>query len=320
METTVLGLKIFDIFYNFFIYSFFGWIYESLYVSFCKKTWINRGFLNGPVIPIYGFGATCFYIIFFNSHTVSLTQSVTLTHIVLLYLIGMIAATILEYITSWVMEKLFHAKWWDYSDRKFNIKGRISLVPSLFWGFLSVIMAYLIQPRVTKITAKIPDNFGKLLGVILALLFLTDFTVTVVATLQLNHKLNVMEKLREELYEYAMGVKWYEMREEIKGKITNPHVLEFLYEFREALDNSYEKFQEKQKQLTMQMLEKKQYFAQVDEKIKEFKTVYKKQTNNKLQKNIYKRLFKAFPNMKVKNHEGVFADLKERIKEIKNKE
>ncbi|WP_066716142.1 putative ABC transporter permease [Clostridium sp. Marseille-P299] len=319
MGKTILGLEVFDIFYNFFIYSFFGWIYESLYVSFCKKTWINRGFLNGPVIPIYGFGATFFYIIFFNTHTVTLTQSVTPRNVVLLYFIGMISATVLEFVTSWVMEKLFHAKWWDYSDRKFNIQGRISLIPSLFWGFLSVVMAYLIQPAVTKFTDKIPRNVGDIVLFALMIVFLSDLTVTVIATLQLNHKLQVMEKLREELYEYAMGLKWYEKREEIKGKISNPHVREFLNEFRESLDKSYERFQEKQKQLSLQMSEKKQLFVEVEDKIKEFKTAYKKQTNNKLQRNIYKRLFKAFPNMKVSHHEGAFADLKERLKDRKNK-
>lgn len=314
MEKTFLGLQVSDIFYNFFIYSFLGWIYESLFVSFNKKTWVNRGFLNGPIIPIYGCGATLFYIVFFNDHTIYLTQTISLLHISCLFLIGMLSATILEYVTSWVMEKLFHAKWWDYSDYKYNIQGRISLKASLFWGFLSVIMALFIQPQVSKLTNRIQGKSGLILGTILSVLFLCDFTITVIVTLQLNQKLQAMEKLREELYEYAVGLKWYEVREELKGRLQNSRVYDFIEEFRASLDKSYDRFQDKHRQLSQQMTEKKQLFAEVEGRIKEFSAKYKVQSSGKLQRMIYKRMFKAFPNLKVKNHQGVFADLKERLK------
>ena len=315
MEIKILNLKLIDIFYNFFIYSFFGWIYESVYVSICKKTWVNRGFLNGPIIPIYGFGATFFYIMFFNSHMVYLTRTFTLEHVLILYFVGMISATILEYVTSFLMEKIFHAKWWDYSDYKYNIQGRISLIPSLFWGLLSVIMAYIIQPRISILTDKITSNIGWLLGMILLLIFLVDFILTVVATLQLHQKLQILESLREGLYEYAEGLKWYDVREEMKVKLRNSHVHEFLEEFRESLDKSFERFQAKQKQLSLKGADRKFYFTEIEERIKDFKASYKKQSNNLLQKNIYKRLFRAFPNLKIKNQEGVFEDLKERVQE-----
>lgn len=313
MENTVLGIKIFDIFFNFFIYSFFGWIYESLFVSFHKKKWVNRGFLNGPIIPIYGCGATLFYILFYNEHTISITESVTIAHVAFLYMTGMLSATILEYVTSWAMEKLFHAKWWDYSDYKYNIKGRISLKASLFWGFLSVVMALFIQPFVSKLTGFIPKKTGEILAGFISVIFLSDLTVTVIVTLQLDKKLQAMEKLREELYEYAFGLKWYELREGIKGRINKSRMYTFVEEFRLALDTNYERLHEKflaQAQKT----EKNQMLQQFEERIKEFSNKYRKESSGKLQELIYKRMFNAFPNMKIKNHEGVFADLKERLK------
>lgn len=311
----IFDLNVIDIFYNFFIYSFFGWIYESTYVSIRKRTWINRGFLNGPIIPIYGFGATFFYIMFFNSHMVHLTKSVTVEHITILYFIGMISATVLEYVTSWFMEKIFHAKWWDYSHYKYNINGRISLIPSLFWGVLSVVMAFVIQPKVSILTDKISSHMGWIFGVVLSLIFLVDFGLTVVATLQLHQKLQILENLREGLYEYADGFKWYEIREEMKVKLRNSHVREFLEEFRESLDKSYDRFLEKQKQISMKSADKVRTVAEIEERIRVFASNYKKQSSNRLQKSIYKRLFKAFPNLKVKNQEGVLTDLKERIEE-----
>ncbi len=315
MEMKIFDLNVIDIFYNFFIYSFFGWIYESTYVSIRKRTWINRGFLNGPIIPIYGFGATFFYIMFFNSHMVHLTKSVTVEHITILYFIGMISATVLEYVTSWFMEKIFHAKWWDYSHYKYNINGRISLIPSLFWGVLSVVMAFVIQPKVSILTDKISSHMGWIFGVVLSLIFLVDFGLTVVATLQLHQKLQILENLREGLYEYAEGFKWYEIREEMKVKLRNSHVREFLEEFRESLDKSYDRFLEKQKQISMKSADKVRTVAEIEERIRVFASNYKKQSSNRLQKSIYKRLFKAFPNLKVKNQEGVLTDLKERIEE-----
>ena len=315
MEMKIFDLNVIDIFYNFFIYSFFGWIYESTYVSIRKRTWINRGFLNGPIIPIYGFGATFFYIMFFNSHMVHLTKSVTVEHITILYFIGMISATVLEYVTSWFMEKIFHAKWWDYSHYKYNINGRISLIPSLFWGVLSVVMAFVIQPKVSILTDKISSHMGWIFGVVLSLIFLVDFGLTVVATLQLHQKLQILENLREGLYEYAEGFKWYEIREEMKVKLRNSHVREFLEEFRESLDKSYDRFLEKQKQISMKSADKVRTVAEIEERIRVFASNYKKQSSNRLQKSIYKRLFKAFPNLKVKNQEGVLTDLKERNEE-----
>ncbi|MCZ4428067.1 putative ABC transporter permease, partial [Bifidobacterium breve] len=97
----------------FVLYSFIGWIYESILVSVMERRLVNRGFLNGPLCPIYGAGAALAIALLHNMHNP-----------IMIFLISAIGASVLEYVTSWAMEKMFHARWWDYSDYRFNLQGR----------------------------------------------------------------------------------------------------------------------------------------------------------------------------------------------------
>ncbi|MDG3375083.1 hypothetical protein P5D95_26830, partial [Vibrio parahaemolyticus] len=108
----------------FFIYSFVGWLWETVYCSIKAKHFVYRGFLVGPITPIYGFGilGVLYFIEPFQSN------------LVLLYVLSTVLVTILEYLTSFGLEKLFHATWWDYHDVPLNINGRVALPVSLFWG------------------------------------------------------------------------------------------------------------------------------------------------------------------------------------------
>lgn len=104
----------------FFIYSFIGWVWECCFVSVRKRRWVNRGFMYGPMLPIYGFGALAVLI-----STIRVRDSIPL-----IFLFGMVGATLLEYVTGAVMERLFNVKYWDYSNQKFNLNGYICLTPS----------------------------------------------------------------------------------------------------------------------------------------------------------------------------------------------
>lgn len=115
----------YHILWFFIIYCMAGWIWESCFCSIKAKKWINRGFLLGPYIPIYGCGALSVYLLLYPAQE----------HLLAVFTGGMILASILEFFTSWIMEKLFAATWWDYSKEKFNIQGRICLKASLLWGF-----------------------------------------------------------------------------------------------------------------------------------------------------------------------------------------
>ena len=108
----------------FMFYCLCGWIWESCYVSAMERRWVNRGFLHGPLLPIYGSGALVILI-----STIWVKDNLWLV-----FLFGMIAATVLEYVTGAVMEKLFKVRYWDYSKQKLNLKGYICLTSSLAWG------------------------------------------------------------------------------------------------------------------------------------------------------------------------------------------
>lgn len=128
------------------IYSFAGWAYETALCSFLEKKPVNRGFLNGPVCPIYGFGALA-VIAAFGARVQSTTA---------LFLASAMLACILEYLTSWAMEKLFFARWWDYSHRPFNLNGRVCLEGFVVFGAFSVLLVRVIHPFVRAQVLRIP--------------------------------------------------------------------------------------------------------------------------------------------------------------------
>ena len=115
-----MALTLEYLFLWFLLYAFIGWVYESVLVSVSERRWVNRGFLNGPLCPIYGCGAVLAIVLLHD-----------FTNPIEIFLISSFGASILEYITSWGMEKLFHARWWDYSHYRFNIQGRICLLGAI---------------------------------------------------------------------------------------------------------------------------------------------------------------------------------------------
>lgn len=121
-------------------YSFLGWVYESILCSITSGTLVNRGFLNGPLCPIYGFGALTIILAFWQEPDISVWN---------LFFSSMVLTCTLEYVTSWAMEKLFHARWWDYSEYRFHLNGRICLLGALAFGSFSVLLIKIVHPRVS---------------------------------------------------------------------------------------------------------------------------------------------------------------------------
>ena len=152
----------------FFIYCLFGWIWESCYVSARKRKWVNRGFLHGPLLPIYGFGAIAVLII-----TLPVQDNPAAV-----YAVGMIGATLLEYVTGAVMERLFHVKYWDYSNQKFNLNGYICLSSSVAWGFLAIGLIRYIQQPIAECVQKIPDTVLILADAVVFCGFCADVVVS----------------------------------------------------------------------------------------------------------------------------------------------
>ena len=169
----------------FFLYCFCGWIWESCYVSACKRHWVNRGFLQGPILPIYGSGAILILFV-----TLPVEQN-----LFLVFVFGMIAATILEYVTGAVMEKLFKVRYWDYSNHMVQLNGYICLSSSIAWGFFSVLLIRYVHPPVGRLIEDVPGWIVDPLALVLVVIFTIDVVQSTQAALDFKE---VLERLAEE--------------------------------------------------------------------------------------------------------------------------
>lgn len=173
----------------FYIYSFFGWIFESVYVSLRKKRWVNRGFLFGPFLPIYGGGAV---MMLFVSEPFK-------SNLILTYFAGAVGATLLELVTGMVMESIFKVRYWDYSDRKYNYKGYICLESAVLWGFFTIAMNQAVHPALLRLLAAVPALPLHVVFGIVSVFLVFDIISSVKEALDLRDMLEKMESLREEM-------------------------------------------------------------------------------------------------------------------------
>ena len=173
----------------FYIYSFFGWIFESVYVSLRKKRWVNRGFLLGPFLPIYGGGAV---MMLFVSEPFK-------SNLILTYFAGAVGATLLELVTGMVMESIFKVRYWDYSDRKYNYKGYICLESAVLWGFFTIAMNQAVHPALLRLLAAVPALPLHVVFGIVSVFLVFDIISSVKEALDLRDMLEKMESLREEM-------------------------------------------------------------------------------------------------------------------------
>ncbi len=157
-----------DFFLWFMFYSILGWIYESILCSITERCLVNRGFLNGPYCPIYGAGAILNVLVLSN-----------VTGPIPLFFVAALLTGILEYFTSWIMEEIFHARWWDYSDKKFNINGRVYLTGAIAFGSFSVIQMLQMQPRISGLTSSLSEEVHSALALALFTIVLVDLVYTV---------------------------------------------------------------------------------------------------------------------------------------------
>lgn len=209
MDYKIAGISLYYIISWFFIYSFLGWAWESAYVSIKNKKFVNRGFINGPLCTIYGAGAVTIYLLLRPFEK----------NLALLYLGGVITATALEYVTGWIMETVFHTRWWDYSNKKFNLHGYISLASSLLWGAFSILLLKLLQPFVSWITSLYPQSIGEVILAVVSVFYGIDFGISAYTAFGLSKTFGKVEDMLEELISYMENSRLYETREEIREKL-----------------------------------------------------------------------------------------------------
>lgn len=258
-------------FLTFVIYSFLGWVCETVYCSVGSRKFVNRGFLHGPLCPVYGVGALL--VLWLLPEEPKNTLS--------LFLSAVLVTTVLEYITSVLLEKLFHMKWWDYSRYKFQINGRVCLLNSLMFGVLATVLVRFINPEVQKLLFYIPGMALPWISLALLTVILVDTFFTVKELLELKGKLQQMHKVLDEIKE--------------KTDMQKLHL-----------------------QLTVE--EKLSKLKGTDVEPKEQVSVRERllELNRKLSElergKIHARILKAFPNMTSNRYEGALERLKERLK------
>ena len=175
----------------FFIYAFLGWCTEVSYAALVTGKFVNRGFLNGPVCPVYGFGVVI----------VLAGLSPLEDNLLLLFLGSLVLTSALEWLTGFVLEKLFHQRWWDYSDQPFNLSGYVCLRFSVAWGFACLFVLKLLHPTVLLFIRLIPRPLGLALLVLLGGVMAVDLTATVSSIVKLNRRLEQIDELAARIKE-----------------------------------------------------------------------------------------------------------------------
>ncbi len=169
----------------FFAYAFLGWCAEVVFAALKNGRFVNRGFLNGPVCPIYGFGLVA----------VLWCLEPIRDNLLLLYLGSVVLTTVLELATGYLMEKLFHQRWWDYSKMPLNIGGYVCLLFSLVWGVACVLIVDVLHPAVARLTTLVPSPWHTVLPIVFAAVFLTDAAVSVGKAFRLDRRLTQIDEV-----------------------------------------------------------------------------------------------------------------------------
>ena len=185
------------IFLLFIIYSFLGWVVEVINFLLHDKRFINRGFLIGPYCPIYGVG-----LILITSFLKEYTDSY-----LVVFVMSMFICMVLEYFTSYVMEKLFNARWWDYSSRRFNINGRICLETTIPFGLGGMFIMYIVNPLIEKSLLLLSKNVLIIIAIILMVIFVTDLIISLVTVFNIKD-INI-GKIKDNTEEINKKVKEY---------------------------------------------------------------------------------------------------------------
>ena len=193
------GISYYHIFQYFLIYSFLGWCTEVAYAAVCEGRVVNRGFLNGPVCPIYGFGI----LAVFGTINTGLSRFGTgssYTNLLLIFLCGMALTTMIELFGGWALDRLFHASWWDYSDKPFNFHGYICLQFSLLWGIGIVLIVEVLHPLIAATFDRImPETVGWPLMYFLYIVYASDTMLSVMIMVGLNKRLAELDEMQKRM-------------------------------------------------------------------------------------------------------------------------
>jgi len=291
-------MQIYYLILYFFTYGLLGWCTEVAYAAVRQGKFVNRGFLNGPICPIYGVGVSV--VIYF---LMPLSGSLAL-----LYAASAVLVTVLEGITGYLMERLFHHKWWDYSDQPFNLGGYICLRFSIAWGLACMFVVKLLHPTVLLAIRMMPHTLGAALLVLLGAVMAVDLSATVSTIVKLNRRLAQIDELAARIKEASnefgenlaervldaaeRGAGWKEDLDELSFKLALRRA-----ELAEDLEN-WEQRREEQR-------------AQVRRQLEEWRTSMQELMDS--QDFGHRRLLKAFPRLRSIDHSGALERMHRRL-------
>lgn len=286
----------------FFLYAFLGWCTEVSFAALVSGKFVNRGFLNGPVCPIYGFG-----VVIVLSCLEPLRH-----HLFLLFLGSVLLTSALEWITGFILEKLFHQRWWDYSNEPFNLGGYICLRFSIAWGLACLFVIKIVHPTILLFIHLIPKPLGVMLLVILSLIMLVDLAATVRTITKINHNLRQIDELAtkiksasnefgENLADKVLDVaeKGADLRDELAER--GEDLKENLAELKDDLSDHWSELQMDQ---SIRRAERQENLEDLHRRLHEL-----------MDRKIFgqRRLLSAFPKMRSLDHKQALEDLRRRM-------
>ena len=318
----------------FFVYGFLGWCTEVAFAAWKEHRFVNRGFLNGPICPVYGIGVTLVV------HFLSPYRS----NLIILYITSTILVTALEWLTGFILERVFHNKWWDYSNMPLNLNGYVCLLFSLIWGVACVLIVDFIHPVIHKLLLYIPVIVGVIILIILGIGMFADLYVTASGILKMNKRLAAMQEIADELHEisdkigeniYKNTIAAMETQDAIKDSVTEKQEeLKDSFtakqeEFKDSLAAKQMEFKDsfalKQEEILGNLTERREEISEtldtVSDELKE-RIAYLRKHYSELGEDftgIQKRLLKAFPKMENKKYSESLDDLREKLNSLRKR-
>ena len=195
------------LFMKFILFSVIGYVAEMIFCAIIDKRITNRGFFCGPIIPIYGVGSLALIWIL----------KPFMHNVFLVILLGMVVTGAIEYITSYVLEKIFHNKWWDYSEEKFNINGRICLKNLICFGLGSPIILYILNPYITDFLLQVKDEVLMGMAIVLFIIFVLDVVYSCLVAYNLRNRIIIVEDLKNEKLARIPGMLERMLNKRVKG-------------------------------------------------------------------------------------------------------
>ena len=289
-----MSATFYDLCFFFVIYSIAGWIIEVVFHAVVKGVIVNRGFLNGPVCPVYGFGMISVILIY---------NLIGSDNTFVVFLEGVVFTTLIELIAGFILDKCFHARWWDYSKMPLNLNGYICAGFSLIWGLAVVFVVKLVHVFIYNVTSGlIPEKFGWPILIAVYAVFILDAPVTVLTLIGLNKKLEeldrisasikrVSDRMTDNFGNTSLKVTQKAQESAVQASLAKAELRDARLESRESLELRLKELQDKYETLRETVIRHRHFGAG--------------------------RILNAFPDAKHRDYDQILTEIKNRIKAVR---